>query len=388
MADALVSPDIIRWARVRRNVSEAQLAKSVGATPNRIRDWEMGSQRPTFRQAQQLARALRIPFGYLFLATPPDDHIRIPDLRTVATRDARQPSPDLIDLLHSLRRKQDWYREFLESHGANRREFVGSASDNDSPLEVAARIRNFFVNWRSTRVAAASWSDYLRRLVSDLEDVGILVLRSGIVGTNTHRKLDISEFRGLAMIDDYAPLIFINSNDSKAAQIFTLAHELAHIWLGQSGVSDITAATDATQVDQRVELICNSTAAHLLVPEDEFREAFSDGAPIAPQLTRLATAFRVSTIVVLRRALDLGYIDRTDFVKQLANERAKQVEPDRGGSGGSFRSNLYARNGKLLVDAVLESVLNGQTLYRDGATVLDLKSATLSNVASDYPFVA
>ncbi|HMM61712.1 MAG TPA: ImmA/IrrE family metallo-endopeptidase, partial [Candidatus Rifleibacterium sp.] len=90
----------------------------------------------------------------------------------------------------------------------------------------------------SDRGEAANWESFFNILVERSEQAGIIILRSGKVGNNTHRTLDVKEFRGFVIYDELAPFIFINGADAKAAQIFTLVHELAHVWLGASGVSN------------------------------------------------------------------------------------------------------------------------------------------------------
>lgn len=367
-------------------MSEADLAKSISSNTERVRQWESGLQRPTFRQAQRLARSLRIPFGYLYLPQPPNEQLPLPDFRTLSARSPAQRSQDLLALVNSLTRKQEWYREFLNSQGARPRQFAGSARTSDTPKAVATAIRDALDLKASSRRSSSSWADYLRTIVTLAESAGILVLRSGILGNNTHRKLDVEELRGLAVADEMAPLVFINSSDAKTAQIFTLAHELAHLWLGASGVSNLVATTERVEVDQEIELFCNSVAAEVLVPAEEFYTDWRQTGDEPDQLQRLARTYRVSTEVILRRAYDLGLIQRSEYFAGLEGHRRQQVPPAPDSPGGSFRRNLYARNSSLLVSAVLESVLNGRTLYREAATILDTKPSTVSSLAADYPF--
>ena len=122
-------------------------------------------------------------------------------------------------------------------------------------------------------------------------------MSSSIVGSNSHRKLDVDEFRGFTLADKYAPLIFINAADSKAAQMFTLVHELAHLWLGESGISDIEAGRIP---DKKNEEWCNKVAAELLMPISATREAFQKETPVREEIQRLAKLFKVSSLVVVR----------------------------------------------------------------------------------------
>ena len=148
-------------------------------------------------------------------------------------------------------------------------------------------------------------------------------MRSGIVGNNTHRQLSVDEFRGFALSDPYAPLVFINSRDSKGAQMFTLAHELVHIWLGVSGVSNLEATYAP---NHRIERFCNRVAAEVLVPAIELRTEWPTARTQSRPLASLAQRFKVSSLVLLRRLRDLRFISEAQFERQYADEEKRFQE--------------------------------------------------------------
>ena len=230
--EAFITPDVLRWALDRRGLPDEEVARRVSVKPERLREWKGGSRRPTLRQAQTLAQKLSIPLGYLFLSERPTEEFPLPDLRTVGDAPPGTPSPELVAVVYDALNKQQWYREYLESQGEEPIEFVGSRSVNDDPDDVAEDIRSRLGVNDAMRQDAATWEQFLTNFVRAAEAAGILVLRSGIVEANTQRPLDVEEFRGFAISDEFAPLVFINGKDAKAAQIFTLAHEIAHLWLG------------------------------------------------------------------------------------------------------------------------------------------------------------
>ena len=185
--------------------------------------------------------------------------------------------------------------------------FVGSATPASAVESTAEKMRAALGLDLDQRRALPTWTEALRRFIEQADALGVLVMTSGIVGNNTHRKLDPGEFRGFALADDLAPLVFINGANSKAAQMFTLAHELTHIWLGESALSDvepISAPSDA------IEAWCNRLAAELLVPVASLREEFRETETLSNEIKRLARLYKVSTLVVLRRVFDFGAIDR------------------------------------------------------------------------------
>jgi len=177
---------------------------------------------------EKFAKATYAPVGYLFLAEPPVESVPIPDFRTLATSRVSRPSPDLLDTLYLCQQRQEWYRDFARSEGEGRLPFVGSSALTGDIGETAARMRTALGFSIEERREIPTWTDALRRFIEQADLLGVLVMVSGVVGSNNRRKLDPREFRGFALSDDLAPLVFINGADTKAAQMFTLAHELAH----------------------------------------------------------------------------------------------------------------------------------------------------------------
>ncbi len=306
----------------------------------------------------------------------------IPDFRTLADRVVARPSPNLLDTIYLCQQRQDWFRDYARVHALAPLVFVGSARIQDSPERVAEAMRQALALSVGDRQRLPTWTDALRQLVAKAEDAGVLVMASSILGSNSHRKLDVEEFRGFALADDLAPLVFINAADSKAAQMFTLAHELAHLWLGESGVSDPVAGQLPAQ---RVERWCNAVAAEFLVPLAVLRREHQADVPIAEEIQRLARIFKVSTLVALRRLFDARFIDEATLWQSYRDELARIRALDRGGTGGGdFYRTLGARTGRRFARAVLSSTLEGQTLFQDAFRMLGVrKTATFYQAARE-----
>ena len=378
MTHVAVSPQLVRWARERAGASGANLRQQFP----KLEQWERGEAQPTLRQLEKFAKAAYVPIGYLFLPEPPEERTPIPDLRTVAGRGVRRPSPDLLDVLYLCQRRQAWYREFAQISGEERAGFVGSARIDSAPEQVAesmVRLLGFDVEARRD---CPTWTEALRRFIERAEYAGTLVMISGIVGSNTHRGLDPEEFRGFALSDDLAPLVFINGADTRAAQMFTLAHELAHLWLGESALSDVGPASTPAQ---RIEVWCNRVAAEFLVPLDDLRRELTGGDPLA-EVPRLARTFKVSTLVVLRRLLDARRITRGTFNEAYAEECGR-LAARRAPGGGDFYLTQAARVSRRFARAIVGSTLEGQTLYRDAFQMLGIaKEATFRRFGRDMGY--
>lgn len=372
---AKINPDILGWARERAQLSISVLAGKLGVNEKKVEAWESGEKRLTFRQAQQYAAKTHVPFGYLYLKRPPVEELPLPDLRTVGSRRPVRPSAELIEMVRIVLRRQEWYAEYLRDQGAERNERVGHFTTQSGVRAVVEDMRGALqVPPLQTR---GTWEDYLRLLVQRIEEAGVLVMRESFVGHHT-RPLSVQEFRGFAIADPLAPVIFINQADAPKARLFTLIHELAHVWIGQTGISDASPAAE-----RREEVFCNAVAAEFLVPAEEFERQWRDLDNWRENLPDLEAHFRVSTWVLARRALTLNKISADEYhryVRELQEEyrnREKESIPI---------SYYQGRKGKIsqtFSKALLSEALSGRVLLRDAARLLGLKPSQLAKYARE-----
>lgn len=376
--EAFITGPMLRWARQRDGLSVEDAAKTVDVTAERVLAWEDGIQRPTLKKAQKLAHKLNIPFTYLFLSEPPIEVIPVPDLRTVSGQTPSQPSPELLWIVNDALSKQEWYRGYLLDAGAATVPFVGSFSQDDEPLAIAESIRSTLSVDDEMRAAATSWDNFLTRFVRQSEAKGVTVLRSGIVGNNTSRTLSVSEFRGFAVVDEVAPLVFVNSRDAKVAQIFTLAHEIAHLWIAESGISNPNYRMKSAQQPNSVERVCDKVAAEVLVPAEKFLQLWNDDVELQANLDQLTSVFRVSRFVLLRRAFDLDKIGQDVYWAQYDEFLGQSARGS--DEGGNFYNNLLAKSSTRLTEALLTSLAQGSISYREAAQLLNVKVGHLDKL--------
>lgn len=365
-----LEPAVLRWARERAGLDAETVAVKVGVRPDRVVEWER-SGRISVSQADRLAHHTRTPVGYLYLRRPPRDDLPIPDFR--AADDApRRPSLELLETVHLMARRQSWMREDLIEDGADPLPFVGCCRDS-TLADTAAAMRKHLdleAGWAARR---STWTDALRHLRERVEACGVLVAFNGVVGNNTHRKLDRTEFQGFALIDRYAPLIFVNGADFKAAQMFTLAHELAHVFVGAAGVSNLDAARSPSHDTER---FCNGAAAEFLVPGEELSAHWRQVGTLAESLQAAARRFKVSVLVAARRTLDLGLVDRGEFLRFYDDYRRQAESGPDEKAGGNFWNSQNVRVGRRFAAAVRRAVLEGRLSCREAYSLTGLRGET------------
>jgi Zn-dependent peptidase ImmA (M78 family)/transcriptional regulator with XRE-family HTH domain len=352
------------------------LARKLGTKPDRVAAWEAGEARPTFRQAEDLAHALHVPFGYLFLTEPPEEDLPIPDRRTLPEARYGGLTAGFRDFLADLTFNRDWYRERLIELGAAPLPFVGRFEPSAPVTDVARDIR---LTLGLDGVELPSGADAVLGALSDLaEAAGIWVVRTGVVAANPHRPLSLTDFRGLAMADPIAPLIAINSVDFPSAKVFTWAHEIAHLWFGASGISDPDPGARTTD---GLEARCNAVAAEVLVPGERLVALWRDDVGLVENLDRIGPQFRVSQVVLSRRAFDLGKITWQAHASFYEAERQRwsRSRADAEGGGDYFKT-APVRSGKRFTRTVLTAVMEGDLLFRDASDLLHMSPKNMKKL--------
>ncbi|MEA4882726.1 MAG: ImmA/IrrE family metallo-endopeptidase [Clostridia bacterium] len=365
-----VSEQVLSWALNRANLTEDHL---VNKFP-KIHEWISGTKQPSLKQLERLAQTTRTPLGYFFLDEPPEESLPISHFRTLDDGMPSQPSPDLIETIHTMQSRQNWMRESFIERGQESLPFVGSVHMGEDPKTIVESMRHalgFEAGWAASY---SNWSEALRALREAMDEIGILAVVNGVVGNNTNRRLSPDEFRGFVLVDEYAPLLFVNGRDSKAAQMFTLAHELAHVFFGSSAAFDLRGMQPAKDP---MEKACNRVAAEFLVPESELRRIWPYVQSNPEPLQAVVYQFKVSTLVAARRALDLLLISKDQFFKfynsYLDDERRVADGKE---SGGDFYVNQSLRVGRRFATEVANAAAEGRLLYSEAYDLTGLHGNT------------
>ena len=351
---------VIDW--IMQNVHEDQVTPDV---LDQLNAWKTGEKQPTLKQLEAMSRKTRIPFGYFLLQTPPDEDIALAEYRTVGSKKSQKPSRELIDILDQMTAIQDWMREELKREQSDATSFVGSCSLHDSTGEIARRIRDDLALKTNWYRGGKNAEDNFNRLRSTLAQHGLLIFTGGKIGANTHRPLDVNEFRAFTLIDTHAPLIFINTTDTANGRLFSLLHETVHVWLGKNSLFN-----NPEWSDERVSLLeqkCNAVAAELLVPAADFSEVWDSSIPVEDMIGQAARHFRCSEAVILRRAYTTKKIPRNLYTRMLAfqKEQWEQTKAHKKKSGGDFYKTLLSNLDHRFLAALERSVIQGNTQDTD-----------------------
>lgn len=356
-----IHPDRYRWAFSRAGYSED---KAVEAFPL-LQGWLSTEKLPTMKQLQDFARKFHVPFGYLFLNQPPRESIPFPVFRGTAGQ-TNHLDLNLLDTVNAITARQNWLEEYLVENDIDPSQLIGCITLNTPIAEAVESLRTILhlpTRWAFSYTSADT---ALGVLTQRLEDAGVFVAYNGVVANNTHRKLAVSECRGFALVSEVAPYIFINSDDSKNAQLFTLIHEAAHVMLNVSaGHAGIEIGLN--DVNERY---CDRLAAEFLVPANELRDLWENDIK---QLSRL---FKVSEIVVARRAHDLQLLSDEDYRTFWMEYSNRPIKKHKQGNGGNFYLTSVKRVGRLFAIHVRNAVNNRQMSFTEAYRLTGLYGNT------------
>jgi Zn-dependent peptidase ImmA (M78 family) len=368
-----INSDIINWAITRAGNN---LEEFYHKNPS-VEEWIKGNKKPTIKQLEDFTHKVHVPFGYMFLNKPPKEDIPIPFFRTGKSKNDKV-SLNVYHTVQLIGERQNWLTNYLKESEYPDLEYVGKYDEESNYFEIVKDIRDSLKlpsNWASKM---GTWEEALDYLTLQIEEIGIIVNFNGIVGNNTRRKIPVEECRGFVLVNKKAPILFINSADAKAAQMFTLIHELAHIWLGESAGFDNQQMLPA---DDPVEKLCDQVAAEFLVPELFLKEKWKD----SKEFKYLSRVFKVSPIVIARRCMDSNLITKTAFFDFYNNYiKAYQFKKDNQNSGGNFYATAKKRISLRFAGFVNNAVNENNLLYRDAYKLTSLKGNTYEKFINEY----
>ena len=353
----------------------------------RLNEWLAGTRKPTRSQLEAFARATCTPFGYLVLSEPPHESpSSIPHFGTVKSNQPIRRSINFEDAIQVVEQRQDWVCDYLADIGAEPLEFVGTGSVDDDPADTANRIRAALKLTQDWTADCTRWEFAQRKLENQMEDAGIFLSVSSMVQHNTRRRLNPEEFRGFVLVDDYAPIVFVNGGDIAGARLLTLAHGLAHVWIGQSASFDLRRL--APDPKSNLELACSRVAAEFLVPTTELLQNWGrfEEFPGGP-FKAISRHFKVSNIIAVRRALDTSLISQKEFdglydmyVRLVPGWRRDPNERQSKQKGSSFHIAAASRIGRRFMKNVIVAVGESELLYHNAYHLTGLKSETFDKV--------
>lgn len=353
--------DMLKWAFQRAGLNEEEAIQGFPM----LKMWLSGDKKPTYSQLQKFAAKFYVPFGYLFLQSAPKENIPFPMFRGDATQ-KEHFDLNVYDTVMAVRSRQEWLEEYLQDNDIEPCPVVGTVHVDTPINETVACLRNVLALEPRWAFNLDSVEKAVNKLTEQLENIGVFVAYNGVVGNNTHRPLKVSECRGFALVNKVAPYIFVNSSDSKAAQMFTLVHETVHLMLG---ISAGHAGEEISSHD-REEHYCDMVAAEFLVPAIELKQFWNGN------IKDVARRFKVSEIVVARRSHDVGLLSNEDYRAFWIEYSQRPIAKKRSSSGGSFYQTSVKRVGRLFAIHVRNAVNSRQLNYMEAYRLTGLYGNT------------
>lgn len=361
---AFITPNVLKWARESAKMTELIAAAKVSVTVEKLKEWEDGINQPTIRQAQTLAKAYKRPFALFFLPDIPRDFQPLQDFRKSGSKSLTTSS---IFIIREIQQKQAWLSDVYSDNQEEKLQFVGRYTINDNPQDVAKNI----LETLNINPSFYKSDNPIKEWIDAAETNGVFISRTSFI--HSRLKLDSDELQGFAIADPYAPFVFVNSEDWNAPQLFTLVHELAHIWIAETGISnDVEPEIKNKGKFHPVELFCNEVAANALIPKEIVLNFGAESFRSSKDVFRISKQLGVSSFALLVRALNLNIvsistyqqlkkqadIDFAEFLKREAEKKAKQKVKENPGGPNYFLLQLN-RNSRLFTQTVLDAFRGG-----------------------------
>jgi len=351
-----VKRDVLIWAikESQKSMNDIELKFS------KINEWISGDSVPTLKQIESLANFLKIPFGYMFLATPPKTNVMKVEFRSIDNK-LPEVSKNLKDTLLEMDRNQSWMSELRQELGWDKLDIIKNfdikGNDKATIVEIAKLAKKLLGLEEEWYLNHSTNEKAYNELRAKLEDAGILVMQNGVVGFDTHRKLELNEFRAFMLYDDYAPLIFVNGTDSTAGKIFSLMHEFVHILYQQDDIISESSRVEIKAIERKI----NQIAAEILIPQEIIKAKWIE-LENKDELARIDTIskmLKVSSYAVAVKLSEMRMI--ADNIVAVIASRSQNIR--RSTSGGDFYKNYYAKMSSNFLKSVVSQAESGNLSY-------------------------
>jgi len=378
-----VNAEVLEWARQTAGLSLEEAAKAVfgdsrtKSASEKLAELESGQKAPTRPQLLKMSKKYQRPLLVFYLNKPPKQGDRGEDFRTLPDAPSPEEDPTLDAVIRDIRVRQSLVKSLLKDEDAPMLDFIGSATIEDKKDTLAERIitklsfeRNTFFNQNSVKDAF----DYLRQKI---EGIGIFTLLIGNLGSH-HTNIPVEAFRGFTIADSIAPFIVINDRDAKTAWSFTALHEVVHLWLGKTGISD-------PHSENQIERFCNDVAGEILLPEQDiacldnihslsFDDAVAEITEFAEyrKLSRAMIAYKLRRTEKIednlwRKMADYFQQEWSEFQNQVKEKHSKQQ------GGPNYYVVKRHRLGSSLLNLVKRALGEGSISYTKASKVLGVK---------------
>lgn len=351
-----VKRDVLLWAikESQKSMNDIELKFS------KINEWISGDSAPTMKQIESLANFLKIPFGYMFLATPPKTNVMKVEFRSIDNK-LPEVSKNLKDTLLQMNRNQSWMSELRQELGWDKLDIIKNfdikVNDRANIVEVAKLAKKLLgleEEWYLNYTTNEKAYNYLRE---KLENAGILVMQNGVVGFDTHRRLELNEFRAFMLYDDYAPLIFVNGTDSTAGKIFSLMHEFVHILYQQDDIISESSQVEIKANERKI----NQIASEILIPREVIKAKWIEleKKEELARIDAISKMLKVSSYAVAVKLSDMRIV--ADNIVAVIASRSQKIR--RSTSGVDFYKNYYAKMSSNFLKSVVSQTESGNLSY-------------------------
>lgn len=388
-----INPAILAWARETAGLSVEEAAERLGLSNSarssaieKLSALESGDELPTRNQLLKFASTYRRPLTTFYMHEPPVVEKRGEDFRTLAGPVPAQETALLDALLRDIRARHDMVRSIIEDDDEfERLSFVGSVRINENVESAANKMKATLgiAGDRELRRGKTTPDELFAELRSRVERVGVFVLLAGNLGTH-HSNISEKVFRGFAIADNLAPFIVINDQDAKAARSFTLIHELAHVFVGSTGISGAPSTVEPRTPLARVERFCNDVAGEFLLPRSVLPDTgrIDDAQEVLETASSVADVWKVSESMVAYRLWQAGRMSGETYAEvaslyaarwQAFRERNREQAREDERGGPSYYTVRRHRLGTALLSLVGRTLRANEVTHTKAAKMLGVK---------------